>query len=146
MMVSEHFWSIREGRAEIRKALRQKLELNEFDLVLLYVGKLYPGKRVEDVFKAMQRLAEARIKLLIIGDGEQRAQLEMNAKAAKLPVQFCGFINIDELPQYYCAADVLVHPAELEQFGMVVLEIVFKSQMPETLCDCLESSRLGLMV
>jgi glycosyltransferase involved in cell wall biosynthesis len=39
-----------------------------------------------------------------------------------LDVRFLGFVNIDGLPALYSAADVFVHSAEIEQYGMVVLE------------------------
>ena len=39
-----------------------------------------------------------------------------------LDVRFLGFVNIDGLPALYSAADVFVHSAEIEQYGMVALE------------------------
>ena len=39
-----------------------------------------------------------------------------------LDVEFLGFVNIDGLPALYAAADVFVHCAEIEQYGMVVVE------------------------
>jgi glycosyltransferase involved in cell wall biosynthesis len=60
------------------------------------------------------------VRVLFVGDGELRAELEVAAQG--LTAQFLGFINIDELPSIYCAADVLAHPAEIETFGVIVLE------------------------
>jgi glycosyltransferase involved in cell wall biosynthesis len=78
--------------------------------------------------------ARRRVRLLIAGTGEQRAALEADAKARNLPVDFLGFVNIDELPGYYCAADVLAHPAEVETFGVIVLEAAIL-ELPLVLCD-----------
>jgi glycosyltransferase involved in cell wall biosynthesis len=127
MMVPELFWEARERRAVIRAEWRARLGLGEEDLALLFVGKLYAGKRLHDVIDALARIAampgdRPRIRLVVAGDGEARHELEARAKAAGVAAQFLGFVNIDKLPDYYCAADILVHPAELEQYGMVVLE------------------------
>jgi glycosyltransferase involved in cell wall biosynthesis len=127
MLLPEQFWSIRQKREAVGAEMRAQLGLRADDVVLLYVGKIYPGKRVGDIFAALQQLRRdgldlKRVNLIIAGDGEQRTQLEAAAAVAQLPTQFLGFVNIDELPRYYCAADVLVHPAEIEQYGMVVLE------------------------
>jgi glycosyltransferase involved in cell wall biosynthesis len=59
---------------------------------------------------------------VIAGDGEQRADLEAAARAAGVKADFLGFVNIDALPDFYAAADILVHAAEVEQYGMVILE------------------------
>jgi glycosyltransferase involved in cell wall biosynthesis len=127
MMLPEHFWKFRCERHEVRVQARISLGLHYDDVVLIYAGKLYPGKRVGDIFAAAERLrvrgfAASRLKVLIAGDGEQRAELEAKSDALGIAARFLGFVNIDELPRYYCAADALVHPAELEQYGMVTLE------------------------
>ena len=59
---------------------------------------------------------------MVAGDGEQRAELEAAARAADVPADFLGFVNIDALPDLYAAGDILVHAAEVEQYGMVLLE------------------------
>jgi glycosyltransferase involved in cell wall biosynthesis len=127
MMLPEHFWQFRCNRRDIRVQTRASLGLHTDDLVLIYAGKLYPGKRVSDIFAAIERLRvrgfeASRLKVLIAGDGWQRAELEAKSDASGVAARFLGFVNIDELPRYYCAADALIHPAELEQYGMVTLE------------------------
>ena len=63
-----------------------------------------------------------RSTLLIGGDGEERDMLRAYVAEHALDVQFLGFVNIDGLPALYSAADVFVHSAEIEQYGMVALE------------------------
>jgi glycosyltransferase involved in cell wall biosynthesis len=127
MMLPEHFWQFRCDRRAIRAQTRVSLGFRSNDLVFIYVGKLYPSKRVGDIFAAVERLQvrgcdTSRLKVLIAGDGAQRAELEAKSNLSGIAAQFLGFVNIDELPRYYCAADALIHPAELEQYGMVALE------------------------
>lgn len=123
----EGFWAYRARREAPRTAMRSELGLRENDLAVLFVGKLIARKRPGDLLAALQRLAALPptprpVQALFAGDGEQRAELEAVAARAQLPAQFLGFVNIDRLPSYYCAADVLVHPAEIEAYGMIVLE------------------------
>jgi glycosyltransferase involved in cell wall biosynthesis len=126
-MVDEGFWAYRERRAEARAWMRAELGLDANDLAVLFVGKLMGRKRPGDLLAALKRLSEhhttsKRVKLLFVGDGELRAGLQAAAARDRLPAHFLGFINIDKLPAYYCAADVLAHPAEIETFGVIVLE------------------------
>lgn len=129
VIVDEGFWAYRARREATRTAMRSELGLRENDLVVLFVGKLIDRKRPGDLLAALQRLAALPptprpVQVLFAGDGEQRAELEAVAARAQLPARFLGFVNIDRLPTYYCAADVLAHPAEIEVYGMIVLEAV----------------------
>lgn len=126
-MVDESFWAYRERRIEARAAMRAELGLSDDDLAVLFVGKLMARKRPGDLLEALRRLQKLpptrkRVKLLFAGDGELRAELEAVATRHELPARFLGFVNIDRLPAHYCAADVLAHPAEIETFGVIVLE------------------------
>jgi len=139
VMIDSGFWWARENRLEIRARRRAELGLTDRDFVLLCASKLHPRKRVLDLLEALARMqgasrspeAEPRrpsfrgddeIRLLIAGDGEQRAMLVGHAARHGLDVEFLGFVNIDGLPALYAAADVFVHCAEIEQYGMVVVE------------------------
>lgn len=139
IMVDEGFWTYRDQRGTARASMRAELELNENDLAVLFVGKLISRKRPGDLLEALKQLAQLpatvkRVRVLFAGDGELRAELETVAVRARLPANFLGFVNIDRLPAYFCAADVLVHPAEIEVFGVIVLEAAI-SGLPLVLSD-----------
>ncbi len=126
-MVDEGFWSFRARREVERARVRAQLNLEPDDLAVLFVGKIIARKRPGDLLAALAQLRGAapagrRIKVLFAGDGAQRVELEREAAAQNLPARFLGFVNIDDLPGYYCAADLMVHPAEIETFGVIVLE------------------------
>jgi glycosyltransferase involved in cell wall biosynthesis len=126
-MVDEGFWAHRERREEERARQRVELGISDNDLIVLYVGKLIARKRPGDMIAALVRLRSMGspprpIRVLFAGDGAQRRALEQQAAAEGLPTTFLGFVNIDALPWYYCAADVLAHPAEIETFGAIVVE------------------------
>src|SRR6266436_1505885 len=126
-MIDEGFWAHRERRREERTRVRAELGLGEDELVVLFVGKLIERKRPGDLLAALASLrsmpgSRRPIRVLLAGDGAQRAILHQQAAAQRLPARFLGFVNIDALPGLYCAADVLAHPAEIETFGVIVIE------------------------
>jgi glycosyltransferase involved in cell wall biosynthesis len=118
-MIDEGFWRARAERSARRAACRAALGFSEGDVVLICVGKLYPGKRLHDVIAALEGGA---IGLIVVGDGELREDLQRAAEIGLVNARFLGFVNIDVLPDVYAAADALVHAAELEQYGMVLVE------------------------
>jgi len=109
--------------------------LNEYgistdDRVLLFVGALdraHYFKGVSVLLKALaEHLTEDRIKLVIVGDGDMRAEYEAQARALKISdrVKFAGFVVGSVLPALYALAHVVVLPStdSSEAFGMVLVE------------------------
>lgn len=124
VMIDAGFWSARRERRQRRAEERARLGLAENAFVLLYAGKLHPRKRVFDALRALEALPSGAgtVTLLLAGDGVEREALRRYATERGLDVRILGFVNVDALPRLYAAADALVHPAESEQYGMVVLE------------------------
>jgi glycosyltransferase involved in cell wall biosynthesis len=60
--------------------------------------------------------------LVFVGEGPLRFELEAEAHALGLGdrVRFLGFANQTQLPDIYCASDLMVLPSEYEPFGVVV--------------------------
>src|SRR5690554_672372 len=82
-------------------------------------------KRGLDLLKAYLRLRDSgtECQLLMVGDGEQRADLEAYVRKHKVPdVSFLGFRNQSELPAWYSVSDVFVLPSEKEAWGLSVNE------------------------
>lgn len=125
-MLDAGFWTASEEKGRTRARVRAQLGLKD-EFVVLYVGKLIPRKRPQDLLAALEllkRSGEVRkpISVIFAGDGEMRQELETFAERNHLPAQFLGFVNIDRLPECYCAADALAHPAEYESYGIIALE------------------------
>ncbi|WP_282119259.1 glycosyltransferase [Ruegeria atlantica] len=81
----------------------------------LFVSELVPYKKADLVIEAFRGLDR---KLLVVGDGEQRAELERNLPSN---VQLLGRVSAEELPGLYQSAKALIFPAE-EDFGIVPVE------------------------
>ncbi len=91
-------------------ALRR--ELSEGENLVLYVGRLIENKGCDDLLQAVALLpakTRARTTLCIVGDGEQREQLERAAQALSVgkKVRFFGTVNQQRLPEFYAAADLV---------------------------------------
>lgn len=121
-----------EAAAEGRAALRAELGLEPGRPVILFAGKFLARKAVEDLIEAHRRIAgddaPGMPYLVLVGDGERRAELERLAAASGESVRFAGFRNQSELPAFYDLCDVLVLPARLEPWGLVVNEAMCASR------------------
>jgi glycosyltransferase involved in cell wall biosynthesis len=88
----------------------------------LFVGRLSPEKGVAKLLVAWKQIQGGDSRLIIVGDGPERANLEQQARGLK-GVEFTGFINKDEQIRYWREALFSVVPSIwLEPFGMTVLE------------------------
>lgn len=93
---------------------------------LLAVGRLEPTKRFEDLIAA-HALHPGALPLVIVGSSINNADYEAELRdlagdGAEDGVRFLGFRTGDELSALYTHAAVLLHPSEMEGFGLVVLE------------------------
>ena len=83
--------------------------------------------------------AEPPWRLIILGDGPDRARLERSIDTSGLAgICLPGFRQINELPAYYAHAQAFIHPALQEQWGLVVNEAM-ASGLPVLLserCGC----------
>lgn len=103
-------------------ALRERWGLAEQDIAIVYVGRLAPEKNLallSTSFQALQRAhPQQRLKLILVGDGPQRASLQQQLPDAI----FCGLQCGEALAAHYASGDVFMFPSLSETFGNVVLE------------------------
>ena len=118
-----------------REQLRQELGLEANRPVLLFASKLLARKCCIDLVDAYLEVVR-RLKLedgsqpspylLIVGEGEQRPQIEARLQQASAEeregVRLLGFRNQSELPRFYDLCDVFVLPSIHEPWGLVVNE------------------------
>ena len=119
-------------RPDAAGAATLRRELQADDAVLcLTVGRLQERKGHDLVIKALAALggAASRVRYVIVGDGEEKERLETLVRDHGLgsSVVFRGRVPADDLPKYYAAADIFVHPNRIvgndfEGFGIVFLE------------------------
>ena len=111
----------RSGRAAIGRAVKARLGIS--GPMVIAVGALKKRKGFDLLIDALSRIVTPAT-LVICGDGEELGPLRQQAGAAGLSerVRFAGNVSRAEIPDYFAAADVFVHAAELEAAGNVVLE------------------------
>jgi glycosyltransferase involved in cell wall biosynthesis len=108
-----------ERPAEVEQ-LRARLGLTG-KVVFLYVGRLIERKNIDVLIRAVRRLTDEQIALVIAGTGEEQAKLEALAQGDGRVI-FAGRVAPNELPLYYALGDALVLPAREEPWGLVVNE------------------------
>ncbi len=103
-----------------RQTVRERLGIQPEDIVIGHVSRIAPEKNVEYLAKALERVASARPKgrILIVGDGPLRADLETQLPSAN----FVGYRTGEDLADHYAAADLFAFASKTETFGNVVME------------------------
>ncbi|CDL00608.1 putative glycosyltransferase [Magnetospirillum gryphiswaldense MSR-1 v2] len=116
--VDNAFFAAHAAQADTA-SLRHELGIEPEQQVILYAGKFQRRKHPEQVVAAWKSLRQPRPALLMVGDGEMRAELEAMAEPGMI---FAGFRNQTQLPAFYALADVFVLPSEHEPWGLAVNE------------------------
>jgi glycosyltransferase involved in cell wall biosynthesis len=107
------------------------------EIVFVYMGRLVDWKAVDILLNAFAGLnASAAVKLIIVGDGDQREALKAMADAllgnmTHFPapkIEFTGWLTQRECSKLLGDADVLVLPSLYECGGAVVLEAMALSK------------------
>jgi glycosyltransferase involved in cell wall biosynthesis/predicted metal-dependent phosphoesterase TrpH len=100
--------------------LRMRL-LDGGSLIVLSVGRLSHEKRIGVLLEAFARLSRSRqdARLVVVGDGPARRELERTAPAS---TTFVGEAQGRDLAALYASADVFCFPSTTDTFGQVLLE------------------------
>ncbi len=91
--------------------------------LLVHVSNFRPVKRVVDTVDVLARIREHRpARLLLIGDGPDRAAVQARAHEQGVggAVAFLG--TTDDVPRYVAGADLFLLTSETESFGLAALE------------------------
>jgi len=89
-----------DRRAEARRLFGIPSEAR----VLLHVA-LINGRGQEELARALVHVNSKKLRVLYVGEGEQRAALELLAKSVGLKAHFAGYLRGDDLKHAYAAAD-----------------------------------------
>lgn len=107
-----------------REAARKQLGVLPTEKIAVAVGRLSPEKGLDILLAAYARQfgADRGVRLILVGDGPQRVELESIAGRLAIAerVVFAGFTA--DVASYYAAADLFVMPSHTEGFPMSLLE------------------------
>ncbi len=107
---------------------RWKDYIDKHDFVFLASGQYIRRKGFDINIRAMRyvldRTKNNNIKLLIAGEGEERSELKTLIRSLELEqnVFLLGWLQPDEIRDFYPAGDMFIHMARNEPYGVVVLE------------------------
>jgi glycosyltransferase involved in cell wall biosynthesis len=119
--------------------------------VLLAVCRLEAQKGLDVAVRALPgiRARHPAAELVVLGEGPQRPELERLAYELEVPVHLLG--RVPDVAAWLRRADLLVHPARWEGFGLALLEAMLASKpvvgtnvssIPEIVAD----GKTGLLV
>ena len=123
---NEYFATRAEAATRNRAELQTEFNLDPSRPVILFASKLQERKHADHLLEAyLQLRAQTSLDsyLLIVGDGETRAQLEQRASASGVEgIRFLGFRNQSELPGFFDLSTVFVLPSRHEAWGLITNE------------------------
>jgi len=117
------------------QAVREELGLSETDLVIGHIGGLIPERDQSTLIRAVDLLRRSYpgVKLVLVGDGPERARLEALVHRLHLDavVRFTGYRDPGDL---LGVMDLYVNPCVDEGFGIAVVEAMLAG-LPVVIAD-----------
>ena len=117
--------AVNDTRFHQREQVRQELHLQ--GAVLLFVGRLDPIKGVAQMLAALEILLEIpevpAWSVLWVGSGPAEPDIDRWAKShPEVVIVRTGFVQEDQLPELYAAADIFVLPSLEDPWAVVSME------------------------
>ncbi|MDP3312596.1 glycosyltransferase [Lutibacter sp.] len=110
-----------QERIEGLKVIEKKQLGNNYQYC--FVGSLTENKGIQYLVKAFLSLDHTTIGgMHIVGDGQLKEQLELEAKQLKIPVHFYGYLTKDEIIKIYIKCHFIMLPSQSEGFPKVIGE------------------------
>lgn len=97
---------------------RGELHIPDDALIVLFVGRMVPGKGVDLLLEAARGLPNLCV--VVVGDGPLRANCEAIARAGRIDARFVG-AQRNPAP-YYRMAEVVALPSRMEALPMALIE------------------------
>ncbi len=96
--------------------------------ILLAVCRLEPQKGLDVAVRALPdiRTSHPGAELVVLGEGPQRSQLEQLVSELQVPVHLLG--RVPDVAAWLRRAELLIHPARWEGFGLALLEAMLASK------------------
>lgn len=110
-----------------REKIRTAFAVQEDDILIGCIGRLCFQKNQEFLLRVLKELKDKadygrKVKLMLIGDGENRDRLMALAGELELESQLIMVSACNNVNDYYSAFDIFAMPSRYEGFGMVAVE------------------------
>ncbi|CAN2042477.1 L-malate glycosyltransferase [Candidatus Magnetomoraceae bacterium gMMP-15] len=111
---------------EVRQEKRNELGIDQDTYIVGTVGRLAPIKDYPTLLRAFailkEREKERKIKLIIVGEGEERSKLESLAKKLKIEAELLMLGYRKDIPELLNTMDIFVLTSEKEGLSNTILE------------------------
>jgi glycosyltransferase involved in cell wall biosynthesis len=110
-----------------KEQMKKKYGFDDADKIIIYVGRMEKEKNLEFLLKAFKIISspEKKYKLLLVGDGKERKQLEKKASDMGMTnVIFKGAVDQQNIPEILNCAEVLALCSLFESGPLVVQEAI----------------------
>ncbi len=112
--------------------LRYKYNIKDDEKILLFVGRLSYEKGIDKILEALNLISNEKFKLLIVGglmhssnikDEYHNKLNDLIKDKLKDKVVFVGYVQQENIPKYYNAADIAIMPSMWEEpAGLTMIE------------------------
>lgn len=99
-----------ENKANVRSQIRSELNLNEEDFIIITGGKIDKKKNIHNLMKAINEIADDRIKLIVFGSLDENMEKIINELSSTPFIRNIGWISSDNIYNYLLASDLAVFP------------------------------------
>ena len=117
-----------QTREQLATELRRKLSIPADAVVVSVVGKLVSWKSQDHLIDLAigMRAHHANMRYVAIGSGPDEAAWKSRAQSLNAnEVVWAGFVSPEELPAYYAATDIYLHPARIEPHSLAISEAIY---------------------
>lgn len=120
------------------KKVREKYNISENDIVLIFSGRVTKQKGIIELLKAMKDIKEHNVKLLIVGSfffgtkvkNNFEIEIEEMIKQCNNKVITTGYIPYDEISKLYAISDIAVLPSICEDAAPLTIIEAMASGLP----------------
>jgi 1,2-diacylglycerol 3-alpha-glucosyltransferase len=109
-----------------REEIRNKYGVKENEVLLITASRVVPEKNIEFLIRsfAVIRKTKSEVKLMIVGEGGIKAELEELVREMKMEdsVIFTGLLEKEGMIAHYQASDIFVFASLTETQGLVAVE------------------------
>lgn len=114
-----------EPKQPVKMQARQDLNIQESEIVFLYVGQLVCEKNIRLIVESLALIKDIPFKMYFVGSGYAASELTqlVDNMGLSSKVEFAGCISDRErLRQYYAAADLFLFPSNYDTWAIVIHE------------------------
>lgn len=106
--------------------LKNQFGYSAEDIIFVSIGRISAEKGLEETITNFSKLStkNKNIKLLIVGDGPYKKTLEKMVldKRLEKSITFTGYVNWEDIQNYYAIGDIFVSSSTSETQGLTYLE------------------------